>query len=193
MHRYCARFALTVAVGTLTAATAAAETNHAYIVTGADEPPRAQPDEPRVQRQRLDDREAIHIIRRPVHDPAATVSRPLRQQPVFPDLIELEVGGQTVLIDPHRDHSKPRGGIDENHHINKARRQADVPRPLPRARVFHGAEAKPQQDQAPPEPAAIIPVPQPQQELPPQPTAPGEPEPDFDSPGQLPRKMVQSR
>ena len=137
-----------------------------YVVKGSDSSgstAKAEPTSPEPARMvPLDhpERDAVRIVERDVSKPAATVSRELRQQPVYPDLIELEVGVQRVLIDPERDYQhKPWGGLDEDHSIIQAQRQARPRDSRPQRRGTHVIHGSPQGEAAAPEPAAIIPVP----------------------------------
>jgi hypothetical protein len=156
----------TLLITAMTAGPAFADTG-TYIVKGSDRqatPPRGSVDTTTVERTPLADpqRRDVQIVHRQVVEPAATASRSLRQQPTYPDLVEVQVGGTTILVDPYRELAhKPWGGIDENHSLIKAQRQADVPRPLPQGYIVYGSDAGPSEaSDAPAEPAAVIPVPE---------------------------------
>lgn len=102
------------------------------------------------------------IVQRRVAEPAATVSRELRQQPTFPDLVEVQRGGVQTLIDPQKDYqfSSPPGVLHNNHPILQAQRLTH--RPMASSYVIHGsrrqADASDRGDV--PEPAAVLPAPQ---------------------------------
>jgi len=103
---------------------------------------------------------SVEVVRHPVVAPAATVSRGLRQQPTYPDLVEVQVGVQTVLVDPYE---PIKGNLPEGHWLVEAKQQADVPRPLPQVRIIRGSDAITEagaKTQPMPEPAIIIPAPE---------------------------------
>ena len=74
---------------------------------------------------------AYQVIDRPVANRAATVSRALAEQPVYPYLVELKQGLITVYLDPAHDYrGQGPGRLDENNSILKALR---MPRHYQRA------------------------------------------------------------
>ena len=68
----------------------------------------------------------VHVVTRPVVEPAATVSRELAEQPVHPYLIEVQMGTTRIMLDPEKNyHNKPGPGyLDQNHSILKAQSRA---------------------------------------------------------------------
>jgi len=114
---------------------------------------------------------AVELVHQPVLAAAATVSRGLAEQPVYPHLAEVQVDQTRVLIDPHRSYRRPTGGIDEDHFIRRAKRVhtqwLSKQRPQSRARVIHGS-AKPQAVRPSTQPRAIIEIPKNLRDHPPQ-------------------------
>ena len=67
----------------------------------------------------------MSIIERRVVKPAATVARPMSEQPVHPDLFEVRIVHTTVWIDPDKEMIRNvRYRIDHNHAIPAAQRLA---------------------------------------------------------------------
>lgn len=88
----------------------------------------------------------VVIVQRPVVEPAATVSRALAQQPVWPHLVEVFMlgegsgGASTIYLDPDVDYENQGSmRLDRNHFINRAQRTANQLRRRP-ARVIWGAQ-----------------------------------------------------
>jgi hypothetical protein len=88
----------------------------------------------------------VVIVQRPVVEPAATVSRALAQQPVWPDLVEVFMlgegsgGASTIYLNPDVDYENQGNmRLDRNHFINRAQRTANQLRRRP-ARVIWGAQ-----------------------------------------------------
>jgi len=142
-----------------------------YVVTGDGETNQSwrnvhhvSPDRHQVKYQRIGspNRTTVEVVKRGVAEPAAVVSRELREQPTFPDLIEVRIGSQTVFLDPRQNYqNKPFAGeLDDNTSLLQARRLADIP--LPRTYVIHGKGYKRDEPSTSevPEPSVVIPVPE---------------------------------
>ena len=102
-------------------------------------------------------RDKVHIVHRPVVEPAATVSRDLSEQPVRPHLAELVVVNTPITVDPHQDFRRATGGIPQDHYLWEAQRQwlNDHAKP---ARVIQ-RPAAPQRRAETIQPRAVIEVP----------------------------------
>jgi hypothetical protein len=196
--------ATTAILGALAAPAIAA--GPTYVVTGSDSESVKRPQardlhgdihHRQVRREAVNGRTNVQIVQRDVVKPGAVVSRELAHQPTYSGLVEVNIGGQSLLIDPYRDMERqPSGGvIDENFSLIKAQRQADVPRPLPQVTIIHGSpQAKDDKEASStgPVPKAVIPIPEKFNEPEPKRLSPDpesiEPEQD-----QTPRKMARSR
>jgi hypothetical protein len=66
---------------------------------------------------------SVYIVTRQVVAPSAVVSRELREQPVYTDLIELKVVNTTIMIDPDEDYiHQSTNAIDDKQFIPTAQR-----------------------------------------------------------------------
>ncbi|MEX0653104.1 MAG: hypothetical protein WD534_14335 [Phycisphaeraceae bacterium] len=114
----------------------AADRGGAYVVTRSHAAP---PAERTVRYEAVDPlrRTAARVVHRPVVEPAAVVSRSLSEQPVLPHLVEVELGGTTMLIDPQVQYPR----LDENHTIRWAQRVYKHAQPARPARVIRNPHA----------------------------------------------------
>jgi hypothetical protein len=109
----------------------------------------------------------VVIVQRPIVEPAATVGRALAQQPVWPDLVEVFLLGEssgsanTIYLHPDVDYENQGSlRLDRDHFINRAQRSANQMRRRP-ARIIWGAPHTEPADTADVAPAFILERPQP--------------------------------
>lgn len=129
------------------------------------------------------------VLDRPVVEPAATVSRALAEQPVFPYLVPVKMGLITVYLDPAHDYQHTAvGGLDENNSLVRA---LQMPRPYQRATDAYVVR-RPHLPRVPERtaiaPEAVIPVPSSDSPLPrPKNLMPAAPRPQVPSGAQMAR------
>ncbi len=112
--------------------------------------------------------QSVRVVVRAVAVPSATVAPALADQPVHPNLIEVQVNNTTVYLDPDEDyeHQHPVGVLDRNHFIPRAQRLAralgvTIGGPIApsgtAARIIYGKPAT--ESQVDDQPVMIIPKP----------------------------------